>query len=55
MIAAIAVAVVAAAALTLAPALLAVAAKVGTTRLIDNLPLVVGPGGGERPVVEYAD
>ncbi|GAB3759441.1 pantoate--beta-alanine ligase [Yimella radicis] len=37
------------------PALLAVAAKVGTTRLIDNLPLVVGPGGGARPVVEYAD
>lgn len=27
-------------------ALLAVAAKVGTTRLIDNLPVLVGPGGG---------
>ena len=27
-------------------ALLAVAARVGTTRLIDNLPLLVGPGGG---------
>ncbi|HMM96976.1 MAG: pantoate--beta-alanine ligase [Micrococcales bacterium] len=27
-------------------ALLAVAAKIGTTRLIDNTPLVVGPGGG---------
>ncbi|MGL5818351.1 MAG: pantoate--beta-alanine ligase [Phycicoccus sp.] len=27
-------------------ALLAVAARVGTTRLIDNAPLVVGPGGG---------
>ena len=27
-------------------ALLAVAGRVGTTRLIDNLPVVVGPGGG---------
>ena len=27
-------------------ALLAVAGRVGTTRLIDNLPLLVGPGGG---------
>ena len=27
-------------------ALLAVAARVGTTRLIDNLPVRVGPGGG---------
>ncbi|NHN55357.1 pantoate--beta-alanine ligase [Calidifontibacter sp. DB0510] len=34
------------------PALLAVAGKVGTTRLIDNLPLVVGPGGGPRPVAD---
>ena len=31
-------------------ALLAVAARVGTTRLIDNTPLVVGPGGGRRDV-----
>ncbi len=31
-------------------ALLAVAAKVGTTRLIDNTPVVVGPGGGAREV-----
>ena len=29
-------------------ALLAVAARVGTTRLIDNLPVLVGPGGGPR-------
>jgi pantoate--beta-alanine ligase len=29
-------------------ALLAVAARVGTTRLIDNLPILVGPGGGPR-------
>ena len=28
-------------------ALLAVAGKVGTTRLIDNVPVLVGPGGGE--------
>jgi len=31
-------------------ALLAVAARVGTTRLIDNIPLVVGPGGGRLDV-----
>lgn len=31
-------------------ALLAVAGRVGTTRLIDNLPLVVGPGGGPLDV-----
>ena len=31
-------------------ALLAVAARVGTTRLIDNTPLVVGPGGGPLDV-----
>ncbi len=31
-------------------ALLAVAAKVGTTRLIDNTPVLVGPGGGARDV-----
>lgn len=31
-------------------ALLAVAARVGTTRLIDNTPLLVGPGGGARDV-----
>ncbi|HIZ97461.1 MAG TPA: pantoate--beta-alanine ligase [Candidatus Janibacter merdipullorum] len=31
-------------------ALLAVAAKVGTTRLIDNTPVLVGPGGGAREV-----
>lgn len=37
------------------PALLAVAARVGTTRLIDNLPVEVGPGGGARAVVEYDD
>ncbi|HET8614091.1 MAG TPA: pantoate--beta-alanine ligase [Actinomycetales bacterium] len=28
-------------------ALLAVAARVGTTRLIDNVPLLIGPGGGQ--------
>ncbi|MDQ2756726.1 MAG: pantoate--beta-alanine ligase [Actinomycetota bacterium] len=32
-------------------ALLAVAARVGTTRLIDNLPLLLGPGGGPLPVL----
>jgi len=31
-------------------ALLAVAGRVGTTRLIDNLPVVVGPGGGALDV-----
>ena len=31
-------------------ALLAVAARVGTTRLIDNMPLLVGPGGGALDV-----
>lgn len=31
-------------------ALLAVAARVGTTRLIDNTPVLVGPGGGAREV-----
>ena len=31
-------------------ALLAVAARVGTTRLIDNLPVLVGPGGGALDV-----
>ncbi len=31
-------------------ALLAVAARVGTTRLIDNTPVLVGPGGGARSV-----
>jgi len=31
-------------------ALLAVAARVGTTRLIDNTPVLVGPGGGARQV-----
>ena len=34
-------------------ALLAVAARVGTTRLIDNAPLLVGPGGG--PVDVFSD
>ena len=29
-------------------ALLAVAARVGTTRLIDNIPVLLGPGGGAR-------
>lgn len=37
------------------PALLAVAARVGTTRLIDNMPLQVGPGGGGLPVLPYED
>lgn len=32
------------------PALLAVAGRVGTTRLIDNMPLELGPDGGARPV-----
>ena len=32
-------------------ALLAVAARVGTTRLIDNTPLLVGPGGGPLDVL----
>ena len=32
-------------------ALLAVAARVGTTRLIDNSPLLVGPGGGALEVL----
>ena len=39
-------------------ALLAVAAKVGTTRLIDNTPVLVGPGGGALDVfsdVPHAD
>ena len=31
-------------------ALLAVAGRVGTTRLIDNLPVLVGPGGGALEV-----
>lgn len=31
-------------------ALLAVAARVGTTRLIDNSPILVGPGGGAIPI-----
>jgi pantoate--beta-alanine ligase len=31
-------------------ALLAVAGRVGTTRLIDNLPIKVGPGGGALEV-----
>lgn len=32
------------------PALLAVAGRVGTTRLIDNMPVELGPDGGARPV-----
>ena len=32
-------------------ALLAVAARIGTTRLIDNTPLVLGPGGGAVDVL----
>ncbi|MBO1766072.1 pantoate--beta-alanine ligase [Allobranchiibius sp. GilTou38] len=32
------------------PALLAVAGRVGTTRLIDNLPIELGPNGGARPI-----
>ncbi len=35
-------------------ALLAVAARVGTTRLIDNTPVLVGPGGGRRDVFSPA-
>ncbi len=35
-------------------ALLAVAARVGTTRLIDNIPLLVGPGGGALEVFSDA-
>ena len=35
-------------------ALLAVAARVGTTRLIDNLPVAVGPGGGALEVLTPA-
>ncbi len=35
-------------------ALLAVAARVGTTRLIDNLPVRVGPGGGALDVFSPA-
>jgi pantoate--beta-alanine ligase len=31
-------------------ALLAVAGRVGTTRLIDNMPILVGPGGGALEV-----
>ncbi len=27
-------------------ALIAIAARIGTTRLIDNMPVLVGPGGG---------
>lgn len=36
-------------------ALLAVAGKVGTTRLIDNLPVLVGPGGGALEVFSNPD
>ena len=36
-------------------ALLAVAGRVGTTRLIDNLPVLVGPGGGALEVFSGAD
>ena len=34
-------------------ALLAVAARVGTTRLIDNTPILVGPGGGRLDVFSH--
>jgi pantoate--beta-alanine ligase len=34
-------------------ALLAVAGRVGTTRLIDNLPVLVGPGGGARETFSH--
>ena len=36
-------------------ALLAVAGRVGTTRLIDNLPLLLGPGGGALEVFTPVD
>ena len=36
-------------------ALLAIAGKVGTTRLIDNTPILVGPGGGAREVFSDPD
>lgn len=36
-------------------ALLAVAGKVGTTRLIDNTPVLVGPGGGALDVLSNPD
>lgn len=36
-------------------ALLAVAARVGTTRLIDNSPVLVGPGGGAREIFTNPD
>ena len=36
-------------------ALLAIAGKVGTTRLIDNPPILVGPGGGAREVFSDPD
>ena len=36
-------------------ALLAVAARVGTTRLIDNTPILVGPGGGRLDVFSQPD
>ena len=36
-------------------ALLAVAGKVGTTRLIDNTPVLVGPGGGALSVFSNPD
>jgi pantoate--beta-alanine ligase len=36
-------------------ALLAVAAKVGTTRLIDNVPVRIGPGGGALELLSEAD
>ena len=36
-------------------ALLAVAGKVGTTRLIDNTPVLVGPGGGALDVFSNPD
>ncbi len=36
-------------------ALLAVAARVGTTRLIDNTPVLVGPGGGRLAVFSQPD